>query len=865
MNNPFIEKIPSLFQGISRQAPSIRFPGQVADAKNLSFNVVDGARKRAGSEFIAALQGSTAETSQGDNIAPTEQYRMHRIERDSEEEYAIIYGPGVFQVLDMNKAEFAIIEAGAGADAGDPAAWAYVNNGNPSSEHLKFQTIADVTFIVNSRQTVRSTNDGEHLDATTMPVKLSRINIDPLTFRLELTEWKSRTKHHQVLTRTTAGNNDATFNLKFAGDKGSVVLPSDASAQEVEDVLQGNGYDPNDFLEQDCVTVFDPDTNESYEECDGNWVSVDPNVGTIDALAIDGLPAFPYGKVICTGGPLNYRPIKIRISPDLEVEDLIEVVEATGGSAYTMDAGENVKDPQPRFADMNLPADDRKISDIAFLRNRLVFSTTSYLVFSQTDDFYNFYMEEPPVLIDSDRFQIQIAGQEVTIVSHMVPFRRSLLIMATPGVQYEVRGTDVLAPGTANVTPTTRYELQNIPPAQFGDRLYMAGSAGGYSELLEYFYDESNANNRAANLTKHVDDLVPPVMRRLEVSPSQETVFAMPTLDGDLEPRTISTNATIDLEWSLASAWFGGVVPQPYDTARITNGSTVKMNPSGDGYGDGGGSGLDSSTISGKIFVYRAYTVGNERKQSAWSVWDFDDDALMDIAVFDHEILLMRKKEYENGEIALIFDTLDLGEAVRNRTGFSTPIHLDHLIETEGGIAHQGRTYWNLWDSDATGLTGYTDTGINRLVDFTGVEWEIDELEQKPNGTRVWVDDSGGDLVGTLVTIGRAVDAEMELSQVFVRDKKEKPLRDGHTKLKKINIEHRQTMQYETVLEHVDTLTPDRMETHGTMGEVELYGFTHMWVNGSSPDLTLTLKSDNAGPCTWTSVEWHGEYDTITE
>ena len=59
---PYSQRIPSLHNGISTQAPSSRFPSQVADAENALFNVVSGVSTRGGSRHVVILDqtGSAA-------------------------------------------------------------------------------------------------------------------------------------------------------------------------------------------------------------------------------------------------------------------------------------------------------------------------------------------------------------------------------------------------------------------------------------------------------------------------------------------------------------------------------------------------------------------------------------------------------------------------------------------------------------------------------------------------------------------------------------------------------------------------------------------------------------------------------------
>ena len=183
------------------------------------------------------------------------------------------------------------------------------------------------------------------------------------------------------------------------------------------------------------------------------------------------------------------------------------------------------------------------------------------------------------------------------------------------------------------------------------------------------------------------------------------------------------------------------------------------------------------------------------------------------------------------------------------------------MIVTDAGTGGgESATTWDL--ASITGVTGYKDAGINRVVASDGTEY-VPTLTHSASGTTVSV---AADLDGVTVALGRAVNAEIELSQVYVRDRQEQPLRDGRTRIKKANIEHRQASAYTAIVSSSQSGAPTRSYTLGPgLGTVEEYGFNHFWIGGAAPETTIQLKSDNAGPCTWTSIEWHGEYDTLTE
>ena len=109
---------------------------------------------------------------------------------------------------------------------------------------------------------------------------------------------------------------------------------------------------------------------------------------------------------------------------------------------------------------------------------------------------------------------------------------------------------------------------------------------------------------------------------------------------------------------------------------------------------------------------------------------------------------------------------------------------------------------------------------------------------------------------------GRAVRAQLELSQAFARDKEKRPITEGRTVLKKTIIEHRRTSEYLVdVINTQEGRTRSIDFTPNSAGVPET-GTLTVWCQGESKDTTVYLDSNNAAPCIWTSVETHGSYDT---
>ena len=266
---PVVQRVKSLSNGVSRQAETIRYPNQVADAKNVSFSVLRGAVRRPGSTHVATLTGG---------IAAQAGYGMHLIERDDEEQYAIIYGAGVLKVVNLaDNSEATVNIMGSGG--------AYLNIGSPTVDDFRFLTIGDTTFIANRRVSTGML-DEYAFDPSSMPHQLVRTSSSPLTFRFGPVPWTERNFVEQefVSTYTSAGG---WFRPGYrgTGTKDSGGPDYNTSSNVKSDVKASN------FL------------SGTY----GN--GMDQKLESIDTIGS--------GKVICTFGPLNVQPIMVEISPDV--------------------------------------------------------------------------------------------------------------------------------------------------------------------------------------------------------------------------------------------------------------------------------------------------------------------------------------------------------------------------------------------------------------------------------------------------------------------------------------------------------------------------------------------------------------------
>ena len=157
------------------------------DAKNIIFDTALGARKRHGS-FTKAFSSA---------VSPDFKFKMHKIERDDDEEYALIIGRQAdamfLQVFDLVNNTFATTTLTNDANA-------YLSENNPQYDDYRLVTIADTTFIVNTLVNTQLTETNSVITNTRMPVALKRSSLSPLVFECDVSTFEAKSFRQQVLT-----------------------------------------------------------------------------------------------------------------------------------------------------------------------------------------------------------------------------------------------------------------------------------------------------------------------------------------------------------------------------------------------------------------------------------------------------------------------------------------------------------------------------------------------------------------------------------------------------------------------------------------------------------------------------------------
>ena len=131
--------VPNLIQGVSQQPDATRFDGQCEEQENALSSVAEGLKKRPNTRHVARL----LETAIDSNSF------VHFINRSNSEKYVVIHDGTKLQAWNILTGNEASINGATGGYT--PASGSYLNSGSPSAD-LKSLTVADTTFILNTRK-----------------------------------------------------------------------------------------------------------------------------------------------------------------------------------------------------------------------------------------------------------------------------------------------------------------------------------------------------------------------------------------------------------------------------------------------------------------------------------------------------------------------------------------------------------------------------------------------------------------------------------------------------------------------------------------------------------------------------------------
>lgn len=447
---------------------------------------------------------------------------------------------------------------------------------------------------------------------------------------------------------------------------------------------------------------------------------------------------------------------------------------------------------------------DGMFSDIEFYRNRLVLVGESYIAFSQAGEFLNFYIQDVADIVDDDPLSTRLDSSIESIIS----FRQALVVFTRGGQQYESNTPDLLTPTTLSFDKTTRYETQDVEPIALGSTLYFVGDKNDGSILFEYIYDDTQVSSVASDVTRHVDRLLPDQIRSTAGSSGNTTVFLLP----DNQPAQ-------------------GLLLQETGDKLLQEDNSDLI--------------LDKSTVgSNKLFVYRYYWQGQQKQQSAFSIYQYgDDDLITDVCVQDNYAYMLTLIGGSSG--VFVLERQPLGIERTPKDGMPAPVHLDRCSMIAGSYDGSD-TSWTLQNAAIE---------ANKVVlgpSFGAIAGT--EIDVTASGSDVVFD--GQDYSNGESYVGQSFRYELQPTRMYRRDRNGDADVLGELQINKVGMHHFDTLQY-----NLEATLPRRTTRSKLFSVASVQtGTNEAYFGGDADDLLIMATSETSKPTTITAYEIEANY-----
>jgi len=183
----------------------------------------------------------------------------------------------------------------------------------------------------------------------------------------------------------------------------------------------------------------------------------------------------------------------------------------------TRQAGDNGTNPFPSFV-------GGTINDVFFFKNRLGFLTDSNVIFSEADEYFNFFRTTTQQLLDSAPIDVGLSHTKVAVLQHAVPFQEKLMLFSKQS-QFVLRGADVLSPKTVAIAPVTEYDISDTTqPIALGNYIYFTFKRNEYEGVYEYFVDNNTETFNSEEITQQIPKYITSDVQRIAGSQAENTI-----------------------------------------------------------------------------------------------------------------------------------------------------------------------------------------------------------------------------------------------------------------------------------------------------------------------------------------------------
>ena len=640
------QRIDSLINGVSRQAPPQRLVSQCEEQVNFISDPAKGLMSRPFSQHLLRLAG----------ISLDGKIKSHFVERDDNEHYLLLIRDDTLNVYNL-------IDGSQCTVTYDEGVLPYLNSTDPEND-FHILTVDDTSWITNRTVTVQPAGEIEEepragivyikrgLKTTTysvtfhVPGKNITINYtSPAQSAGTAAEFSSRdvakgirdiiVEQKDILVQEAVYSNpkyDQQGNLIQASQLITPAVYSTVNACEVHDHFYVDLFGSTlRFRPKDEASYFVSVQDSYSDQATVGWVDSYKNYEDLPQNCFDGakLEITNNSKDDSTHYYLEYRENsgystgRWKEAPAWGLQHEIDpatfplkLVRQSDGTFHLSQceleprvAGDADSAQAPYFI-------GRTIETLGFHANRLGVFCQDHISWSRDGDYYRFYPKTVRQALDDDAFEQTTILEGLCDIKHVLPFARSLLIFGT-SQQYQVSSDGAFTPRLAVIEPTTANSCSSMAaPVRAGASAYFVEAGTSSSQLWEYYVMTDEVANQAGSITSHVSDYLP------------ADIFSL--------------------------------------SARKTDTMLTML----------------TKVYRNRIYVYNYIWVGNDKAQSAWSYFEFTADTVLLDARFIGDRLYMLAER--GGEVNIEYiDMGTLGSTIEDTPYIDSRVILSGSYDAE--------------------------------------------------------------------------------------------------------------------------------------------------------------------------------------
>tara|TARA_B110000114_G_scaffold150744_1_gene161745 strand:- start:1633 stop:3951 length:2319 start_codon:yes stop_codon:yes gene_type:complete len=758
--------VSNLISGVSQQPAPQRLRTSGTEMINAYPSVVTGLQKRPPTQFVSALNS---------NVADNDATAVHIINRDFNERYIVIAGAADIEVFDT---------AGVKQTITFPQGKTYL----PSTDmwkKLRFVTVADTTFILNTEKVVGVTALPETRanPSATASVFIKRA-VASTTYAVYI---------DGVLAATTATNDNTTAQTALEGT-------SDIAA-ELRANAASRGY--SDATTDGPVLTFSITAGAKIKVLDqyggGAMEAFTDRIQSFDKLP----PASPQDRLVQIKGNLNEATedywVKFdngiweettgynaneKLTPSTMPHVLIRNADGTFTfQEHSWDerrAGDAESNPSATFT-------NRKVNSIFLFKGRLGFLCEENVIMSAVGELENLYRTTVVQVFASDRIDVASITGRVNILYHAAVFADTLILFSD-SQQFKMVSESVLSPLTVGIVPSTKFACSPFTaPVASGPIVFFVTNGSTNSTVRELYIDEDMKTVDADEITVQIPNYIP----------------------NDIRTQAVST----------------------YDDVMVQL-SALEPN---------------------KLFVYKWYTSGGEKIQTAWSQWDFGVDTTIMGCEFLEDFLYVVYKTGGNMYLDKMFlDTKPVDKAL-----------LDHRVDDT-----QMTLTYNSTDLRTEITLPYSTPATLEFFKISSPTGQKLVAQKISNNTYHL---SGIDATSFQINAGVPYSFEYTFSPQYIRESTptgEASIQEGRVQLRYMSIIYMDTAFFKV------QVTPNNNQTFEHQFNARILadednvlglmprdtGEFKFPVFAQNDKVDIKIVNDSPFPCSFGSMEWTGMY-----